>query len=128
MRVRRPTGELITVATNQYATGNACQRIESTLREACKDLGNLTADDLVPLGHFHTLGLSVTRELAELARIKAQERVLGDFEKRRAGLEERFPFLRNPRSASGAMLSLREVSAESPAAASGQPDARHGHN
>jgi hypothetical protein len=54
--------------------------------------------------------------------------LLGDLEKRRAERQERFLFLRNPRSASGAMLSLREASAESPAATSGQPDARHRHN
>ena len=51
--------------------------------------------------------------------------LIGDLENRRAELEERFPLLRNPRS--GAMPSLREASAQSTAAASGEPDARHGH-
>ncbi len=61
------TGALMSTTTNQYATGNTRQRIESALREAGKGLGNLIADDLVPLGRFHTLGPPATRELAELA-------------------------------------------------------------
>ena len=66
----------MTTTGNQYATGNARRLIESALREAGKDPGSLTAHDLAGLGHFHTLGLPATRELAELAGITAHDRVL----------------------------------------------------
>lgn len=66
----------MSTTSNQYATGNARRLIESALRETGKDPGNLTAHDLVGLGHFHTLGLPATRELAVLAGITADDRVL----------------------------------------------------
>jgi glyoxalase family protein len=54
--------------------------------------------------------------------------LLGDLEKRRAELEERFPLLRNPRSARCAMLSLREARRRITRRHKRSTEARHGHN
>ena len=60
----------------QYATGLSRQSIEAALIGAGKDLGHLTPADLGALEDFHTLGRIATGQLAELARITAEDRVL----------------------------------------------------
>ena len=60
----------------QYATGLTRPGIERALLDAGLDLGRLTPADLGMLEDFHTLGRIATAQLAELARITGQDRVL----------------------------------------------------
>ena len=60
----------------QYATGLSRQNIERALIAAGKDLDHLTPADLGALEDFHTLGRIATGQLAELAGITGQDRVL----------------------------------------------------
>jgi len=60
----------------QYATGLSRHSIESALVAAGKDMDHLTPADLGALEDFHTLGRIATGQLAELARITGQDRVL----------------------------------------------------
>jgi 2-polyprenyl-3-methyl-5-hydroxy-6-metoxy-1,4-benzoquinol methylase len=60
----------------QYATGLSRQSIEQALVAAGKDLNHLTPADLGPLEDFHTMGRIATSQLAELARITSEDRVL----------------------------------------------------
>jgi SAM-dependent methyltransferase len=60
----------------QYATGLSRQHIEQALTAAGKDLGHLTPADLGALEDFHTMGRIATGQLAELAKITGQDRVL----------------------------------------------------
>jgi SAM-dependent methyltransferase len=60
----------------QYATGLSRHGIEQALAAAGKDLARLAAADLAPLEDFHTMGRIATGQLAELARITSQDRVL----------------------------------------------------
>ena len=60
----------------QYATGLSRQHIEQALTAAGKDLGRLTPADLGALEDFHTMGRIATGQLAELAEITGQDRVL----------------------------------------------------
>lgn len=60
----------------QYATGLSRQGIERALVATGKDMGHLTPADLGALEDFHTLGRIATGQLAELARITSQDRVL----------------------------------------------------
>ncbi|MDX6420170.1 MAG: sarcosine/dimethylglycine N-methyltransferase [Trebonia sp.] len=60
----------------QYATGLSRQGIERALVAAGKDIDHLTPADLGALEDFHTLGRIATGQLAELARITSQDRVL----------------------------------------------------
>jgi sarcosine/dimethylglycine N-methyltransferase len=60
----------------QYATGLSRQGIERALLDAGKDMKHLTPADLGMLEDFHTLGRIATSQLAELARITGQDRVL----------------------------------------------------
>ena len=60
----------------QYATGLSRQSIERALIAAGKDMGQLTPADLGALEDFHTMGRIATGQLAEVARITRQDRVL----------------------------------------------------
>lgn len=60
----------------QYATGLSRQAIEQALLVAGKDIEHLTPADLGTLEDFHTLGRIATAQLAELAAITSQDRVL----------------------------------------------------
>ena len=60
----------------QYATGLSRQGIERALTAAGKDTGHLAPADLGALEDFHTLGRIATGQLAELAGITSQDRVL----------------------------------------------------
>ena len=60
----------------QYATGLSRQSIEQALIAAGKDLDHLTPEDLGTLEDFHTLGRIATGQLAELAGVTSQDRVL----------------------------------------------------
>jgi SAM-dependent methyltransferase len=60
----------------QYATGLSRPGIERALAAAGQDLTRLTAADLAALEDFHTMGRIATGQLAELARITSEDRVL----------------------------------------------------
>jgi len=60
----------------QYTTGLSRQGIERALLDAGKDMAHLTPADLGMLEDFHTLGRIATAQLAELAKITGQDRVL----------------------------------------------------
>ena len=59
-----------------YGIGEIWQKIETGLKLAGKDVNSLTVDDLAPIDEFHTRGRSATRELTEMANIKASDLVL----------------------------------------------------
>jgi SAM-dependent methyltransferase len=61
---------------SQYATGLSRQNIEQALIAAGQDLSHLAPADLGLLEDFHTMGRIATGQLAELARITGQDRVL----------------------------------------------------
>jgi SAM-dependent methyltransferase len=67
-----PTSEI----SAQYTTGLSRQGIERALLDAGKDTEHLTPADLGMLEDYHTLGRIATTQLAELARITGQDRVL----------------------------------------------------
>ena len=60
----------------QYATGLSRQNIERAVVAAGKDLGHLRPADLGALEDFHTLGRIATSQLAELAKVTGEDRVL----------------------------------------------------
>jgi SAM-dependent methyltransferase len=60
----------------QYATGLSRQHIERALIAAGKDLGHLQPADLGALEDFHTLGRIATSQLAELAKVTGEDKVL----------------------------------------------------
>ena len=60
----------------QYATGLSRQSIERALIAAGKDMDHLAPADLGALEDFHTLGRIATGQLAELARITGEDRVI----------------------------------------------------
>jgi len=60
----------------QYTTGLSRHNIEQALIEAGRDVTRLDPADLGPLEDFHTLGRIATGQLAELARISGEDRVL----------------------------------------------------
>ena len=60
----------------QYGIGELWQKIETGLKLAGKDINSLTLDDLAPIDEFHTRGRAATRELAEIANLKASDLVL----------------------------------------------------
>jgi SAM-dependent methyltransferase len=60
----------------QYSTGLSRHNIERALTAAGKDLGDLRPADLGTLEDFHTLGRIATGQLAELARVTSDDRVL----------------------------------------------------
>jgi SAM-dependent methyltransferase len=57
-------------------SGQLLKRIEEALREDGKDLENLTLDDLMAVDEFHIRGREATTEMAELAALKPDERVI----------------------------------------------------
>jgi len=59
-----------------YTRGDLARRILDRLSAAGKDLDALTLKDLAPVDEFHVRGRLATAELAELARIGAEESVL----------------------------------------------------
>jgi sarcosine/dimethylglycine N-methyltransferase len=61
---------------NQYATGLSRHGIEQALVGAGKDPRNLVPADLGALEDFHTMGRVATGQLADLAGITGQDRVL----------------------------------------------------
>jgi SAM-dependent methyltransferase len=60
----------------QYATGLSRQNIAAALIATGKDPGHLAPADLGALEDFHTMGRIATGQLADLARITGQDRVL----------------------------------------------------
>jgi ubiquinone/menaquinone biosynthesis C-methylase UbiE len=64
------------LVNKQYGVDDIWQKIESGLKLAGKDLDSLALDDLAPIDEFHTRGRSATRELAEMANLKASDLVL----------------------------------------------------
>ncbi|MBW2707485.1 MAG: class I SAM-dependent methyltransferase [Deltaproteobacteria bacterium] len=60
----------------QYGIGEIWQKIETGLRLAGKDVNSLTLDDLAPIDEFHTRGRAATREVAEMANLKASDLIL----------------------------------------------------
>lgn len=60
----------------QYATGLSRQNIERALVAGGKDLRHLQPADLGALEDFHTLGRIATSQLAELAKVTGEDRVL----------------------------------------------------
>jgi sarcosine/dimethylglycine N-methyltransferase len=67
---------MTTRIADQYSTGLSRPNIERALIAAGKDLSHLGPADLGPLEHFHTLGPIATAQLADLAQISEQDRVL----------------------------------------------------
>lgn len=63
-------------AHRQYSVDGLCARILMKLREQGKDVENLTRDDIATFDEFHVGGRDETRELARLAGIGPQMRVL----------------------------------------------------
>jgi SAM-dependent methyltransferase len=60
----------------QYTTGLSRHNIEQALMSAGLDLAHLAPADLGPLEDFHTLGRIATAQLAELAAVSGEDRVL----------------------------------------------------
>jgi len=60
----------------QYGISEIWQKIETGLKLAGKDINSLTVDDLAPIDEFHTRGRAATREVAEMANLKASDLVL----------------------------------------------------
>ena len=69
-------GEMNTHIGNQYSTGLSRHNIEQALIATGKDLSHLEPADLGMLEDFHTLGRIATSQLADLAQISKQDRVL----------------------------------------------------
>jgi len=63
------------IATH-YGRAGLGELILSALKAAGKDLDHLTPDDLAPVDEFHTRGRAATVELAQLLKLKGDERVL----------------------------------------------------
>ena len=59
-----------------YGSGGILERIESGLNLAGKSGETLSVDDLAPIDAFHTRGREATLEVAELAALKASDRVV----------------------------------------------------
>ncbi len=59
-----------------YSTGLTRANIERALIDAGKDFSALQPPDLAPLEDFHTMGRFATAALAELAGVRARDRVL----------------------------------------------------
>jgi len=62
--------------TDHYARAGLGEVILEALKTAGKDIDKLTPDDLAPLDEHHPRGRSSTVDLARLAAIKAEDRVL----------------------------------------------------
>ena len=59
-----------------YGSGDLGERLLAGLTESGKDIDRLTPEDLESLDQFHLRGYEATRELAALAEVSAQMRVL----------------------------------------------------
>ena len=59
-----------------YGKRDLAQTILAALRAAGKDVARMTIDDLAPVDEFHTGGRNATARLAQLAEVKAGQRVL----------------------------------------------------
>ena len=59
-----------------YGKRDLAQTILAALRAVGKDVARLTIDDLAPVDEFHTGGRNATARLAQLAEVKAGQRVL----------------------------------------------------
>ena len=64
------------LVNKQYGIGEIWKKIETGLKLAGIDINSLTIDDLAPIDEFHTRGRAATRELAEIANLKASDLVL----------------------------------------------------
>jgi MPBQ/MSBQ methyltransferase len=62
--------------SEHYARGDLAARILAALRAAGKDPDALTIEDLAPVDQFHIRGRDATLELARLAGITSEMRVL----------------------------------------------------
>lgn len=62
--------------SDQYATGTTRERIEQALVGAGLQIDSLTADQLMPIEHFHVSGPLATIGLIDLLNVKAEDRVL----------------------------------------------------
>ena len=70
-------GSFMTGLQTHYSARDIEARILAALRAAGLDPGQrVSPEDLGALDHFHTGGLRASRELLELARIRAEDRVL----------------------------------------------------
>jgi SAM-dependent methyltransferase len=65
-----------TLVDKHYGFGGIMEKIEAGLHLAGKDVGSLKVDDLSPIDEFHTRGRESTLEVAALAGLKVNERVL----------------------------------------------------
>lgn len=70
------TGPNETDVNNHYAVGELMDRVTTGLTKAGKDLDMLKVDDLAPCDEFHSRGRVATLELAALANITPDTRVL----------------------------------------------------
>ena len=61
---------------DHYGKRDLAQTILAALRAAGKDVDRLTIDDLAPVDEFHTGGRNASARLAQLAEVKAGQRVL----------------------------------------------------
>ncbi len=61
---------------NHYGFGGIMEKIAAGLNLADRDISSLTVDDLAPVDEFHTRGRESTREVAELANLRASDLVL----------------------------------------------------
>ena len=59
-----------------YGRGGLLDRILAALKEAGKDIGHLTIDDLAPIDELHSRRRLATKELAEMLAPKPAERLL----------------------------------------------------
>ena len=59
-----------------YGFGGISDLIRQQLEEAGKNLDNLKVDDLAPVDEFHTRGREGTREVAALANLTREDRLL----------------------------------------------------
>lgn len=64
------------LVNKQYGIGEIWKKIETGLKLAGIDINSLKIDDLAPIDEFHTRGRAATRELAEIANLKASDLVL----------------------------------------------------
>ncbi|MGI9517702.1 MAG: class I SAM-dependent methyltransferase [Pirellulaceae bacterium] len=62
--------------TRHYTVGGIMDKIESGLQQIGKDTDSITVDDLSAVDAFHTRGRESTVELATLAELQPQDRVL----------------------------------------------------
>jgi ubiquinone/menaquinone biosynthesis C-methylase UbiE len=67
---------LDTLVVKYYGSGGIMKKIEAGLNLAGKDVNSLKVDDLAPIDEFHTRGRESTREVADLAKLKASDLVL----------------------------------------------------